>query len=337
MWRDAGRERARGRGDGRQRRVGGATVEAFAAAGWDVAILARGEARLRDAAEAVRQRRRRALALAVDVADAEAVDAAAAEIERRLGPIEVWVNNAMATVFGPVAELSAAEAARGTAVTYLGQVHGTMAALRHMRPRNRGAIINVGSALSYRAIPLQSIYCAAKFAVRGFTDALRSELIHDRSAVRVTMVHLSAMNTPQFDWARNKTGHRAQPVPPIFAPEVAARAILFAATHARREIWVGFPTVRAIVANRLFPGLLGRYLAGAGYRGQLMAARQDPAAPGNLFAPVAGPWAADGRFRAQARHGAWEMWTSRHRDELVAVGLGLGIVASARALRRLRR
>ncbi|MEO8937727.1 MAG: SDR family oxidoreductase, partial [Burkholderiaceae bacterium] len=242
--------------------------------------------------------------------------------------IDVWVNVAMATVFAPVHQLTAEEFQRGTAVTYLGQVHGTMSALRYMRPRNRGSIISVGSALAYRSVPLQSIYCGAKFAIRGFLDSLRSELIHDRIKVHLTEVDLPAVNTPQFDWARNKTGWKAQPVPPIFQPEVPARAIRFAAEHPRRQIWVGFPTVKAILANRIAPGLIDRYLAKAGYTGQLTDRPADPDAPGNLFEPVAGPYGAHGRFDGRARTGSWEVFTSRHRDVAWGVALvGLALIA----------
>jgi len=304
--------------------VGRATVEAFAKRGWDVGLLARGHERLERAAEAVRGLGRRACAVPTDVADAEAVERAAADIEAALGPIDVWVNNAMATAFAPVSALTADEFRRGTEVTYLGQVHGTMAALRRMRLRNRGTIVNIGSALSYRPVPLQSVYCAAKFAVRGFTDALRSEILHDGLDVHLTMVHLPAMNTPQFDWALNKMSKRPQPVPPIFQPEVAARAVVFAATHRRREVWVGFPTVKAILANKLAPGLLDRYLAKTGYSGQLTDEPKPPDAPANLFEPAVGDWAAHGRFDRRARDTSWEMWTSRHRDALAAATVLLG-------------
>ena len=249
--------------------VGRATVEEFARQGYDVGLLSRDSDRLERAAAAVRSHGVRALPIPTDVADAGAVEAAAARVESQLGPIDVWVNVAMATVFAPVSELTAEEFERGTRVTYLGQVHGTMAALRRMRQRNRGTIVNVGSALGYRSVPLQSIYCGAKFAIRGFTDALRSELIHDRLDVHLTMVDLPAVNTPQFDWALNKMGRKAKPVAPIYQPEVPARAIFFAATHRRREVWVGLPTVKAILANRIAPGLIDRYLARAGYSGQL--------------------------------------------------------------------
>ena len=304
--------------------VGRATVETFARAGWDVGVIARGQQRLDATVAAVRALGRRACAVSADVANDTAVEHAAATIEQELGPIDVWVNNAMATVFGPVSKLTPEEFRRGTEVTYLGQVHGTMAALKRMRARNRGTIVNVGSALSYRAIPLQSIYCAAKYAVRGFTDSLRSELLHDGVAVHLTMVHLAAMNTPQFDWALNKMRYRPQPVPPIFAPEVAARAILFAATHRRREVWVGFPTVKAILAGRLAPWLIDRYLARAGYSGQLTSEPAAADAPGNLFAPVAGDWGAEGRFVNRERQTSWEMVASRNRGTLAGLLLAVG-------------
>jgi len=297
--------------------VGRATVERFARSGWNVGIIARGQQRLESAAECVREFGRRACPIAADVADAQAVEDAATRIESALGPIDVWVNNAMATVFAPVSDLSATEFLRGTQVTYLGQVHGTMAALKRMRARDHGTIVNIGSALSYRAIPLQSVYCGAKYAVRGFTDALRSELLHDGVNVHLTMVHLPAVNTPQFDWARNKMPRRAQPVPPIFEPEVAARAIYFAATHRRREVWVGMPTVKAILASKIAPGLLDRYLARHGYSGQLSAEpNADESADGNLFNAVEGAWAAHGRFDNVARRRSWALWVSRHRGSL---------------------
>jgi short-subunit dehydrogenase len=280
--------------------VGRAVVDEFARHGFDVALLARDPARLQKAASQVRQFGSRALAIPTDVADASAVDAAADLVERDLGPIDVWVNVAMATVFAPVSELGAAEFQRGTAVTYLGQVYGTMAALRHMRPRNHGSIVCVGSALAYRSVPLQSIYCGAKFAIRGFLDSLRSELYHDGCAVTLTEVDLPAINTPQFDWARNKTGRKAQPVPPIFQPEVAARAIYWGALHPRRQIWVGLSTIKAILANRIVPGLLDRLLARTGYGSQLAAVKASQTS-GNLFKPVDGEYGSHGRFDQEAR------------------------------------
>ena len=293
--------------------VGLAAATEFARNGCDVALLSRDPERLETAAAELRKFGVRALPISTDVADLSAVDAAAARVEAELGPIDVWVNVAMATVFAPVHLLTAEEFERGTAVTYLGQVHGVMAALRHMRPRNRGSIVCVGSALAYRSVPLQSVYCGAKFAIRGFLGALRSELYHDKIRITVTEVDLPAVNTPQFDWARNKMGSKAQPVPPIYQPEVAARAIYFGAFHPRRQIWVGFPTVKAILANRIAPGLLDRYLAGSGYSGQLTDKPSDPSAPGNLFEAVKGPYGAHGRFDDRARERSWEMFTSRHR------------------------
>jgi short-subunit dehydrogenase len=316
--------------------VGRATATAFARGGCDVALLSRDPDRLEQAAAELRRFGVRVLPIPTDVADAEAVDAAADRVEAELGPIDVWVNVAMATVFAPVHQLTAEEFRRGTAVTYLGQVHGTMAALRHMRPRNRGSIVSVGSALAYRSVPLQSVYCGAKFAIRGFLDSLRSELLHDRIKVTISAVDLPAVNTPQFDWARNHTGRKAQPVPPIYQPEVAARAIYFAAFHPRRQIWVGFPTVKAILANRIAPGLIDRYLAKAGYSGQLTDQPSDPSAPGNLFEPVKGAFGAHGRFDAQARRDSWEMFTSRHRNAFwaaVAVATVAGVHLIAKRLR----
>jgi short-subunit dehydrogenase len=305
--------------------VGRATARAFARRGYDVAVIARDPARLEATAAELRALGVRALALPSDVADATAIEAAADRIETELGPIAVWVNNAMTTVFAPVAACTAEEVRRGTEVTYLGTVHGTMAALRRMRPRNRGTIVNVGSALAYRSVPLQAIYCGAKSAIRGFTDSLRSELLHDQIGIHVTMVHLPAINTPQFDWALNKTGRRAQPVPPVFQPEVAARAVVFAASARRREVWVGFPTVKAILANRIAPGLADRRLAKAGYTGQMTDEPVPPDAPANLYAPVPGRYAAHGRFDASARRISWEMAFARHPTAVLSgVALTVG-------------
>ena len=315
--------------------VGRATVEEFARQGYDVALLSRDKERLERAAEQLRGFGVRALPIPTDVADAEAVEAAATRVEAELGPIDVWVNVAMATVFAPVSKLTAAEFERGTKVTYLGQVHGTMAALSRMRVRNRGTIVNVGSALAYRSVPLQSIYCGAKFAIRGFTDSLRSEIIHDKLDVHLTMVDLPAVNTPQFDWAMNKMGLKAKPVAPIFQPEVPARAIFFAATHKRRQVWVGIPTVVAILANRIAPGQIDKYLAKVGYSGQLTDTPSGPDAPANLFDPVPGDYGAHGRFDSRSRNRSWEMFTDRHRTAFWAAagaGLLLGIHQIAKRL-----
>lgn len=299
--------------------VGRATAEEFARHGYDIGLLSRDPNRLERAAVEARRYGVRAVPISTDVADAGAVDSAASRVESELGPIDVWVNIAMATVFAPVSKLTPEEFERGTRVTYLGQVHGTMSALSRMRIRNRGTIVNVGSALGYRSVPLQSIYCGAKFAIRGFTDALRSELIHDKLDVHLTMVDLPAVNTPQFDWALNKMGKRAQPVAPIYQPEVPARAIFFAATHRRREIWVGFPTVKAILANRIAPGLIDRYLAKAGYTGQLSDEPLGEDAPANLYEAVPGDYGAHGRFDTRSRGGSWEMFTDRHKMAFWAV------------------
>lgn len=306
--------------------VGRATADEFARQGFDVALLSRDPHRLKRAAEHARKCGVRALPISTDVADAAAVDTAAEQVEVELGPIDVWVNVAMATVFAPVEKLTADEVERGTRVTYLGQVHGMMSALKRMRVRNQGAIVNVGSALAYRSVPLQSIYCGAKAAIRGFTDSLRSELIHDKLDIWLTVVDLPAVNTPQFDWALNKTGRKAKPVAPIFEPEVAARAIFFAATHKRREVWAGWPTVKAILANRLAPGIIDRYLSTAGYSGQLSNQAIRPDAPSNLFEPVRGNYAAHGRFDERSRDVSWEMFTDRHKSAvLIVAALGVAV------------
>ncbi|EKS71981.1 MULTISPECIES: SDR family oxidoreductase [Caballeronia] len=316
--------------------VGRAAADEFARHGYDVALLSRDAERLARATAQIEARFGvRALAIPTDVADARAVDAAASQVEDTLGPIDVWVNVAMATAFAPVSALTAEEIERGTRVTYLGQVHGMMAALSRMRTRNRGTIVNVGSALAYRSVPLQSVYCGAKFAIRGFTDSLRSEIIHDKLDVHLTVVELPAMNTPQFDWAMNKTGKRARPVAPIFQPEVAARAIFFAATHRRREVWLGFSTVKAILANRIAPALIDRYLARAGYAGQLTEEPPEGNAAGNLFDPVPGDYGAHGRFDDEARSHSWEMFTDRHRSVFWGLA-GLGAVGLLRFVSKKR-
>src|SRR5204862_75028 len=234
--------------------VGRATVREFAKRGARIALLARDAAGLDGARAEVESLGGRALIIPTDVADHDQMESAADEIECKLGPIDLWINNAMVSVFSPFLELEADEFRRVTEVTYLGAVYGTMAALRHMVPRNRGTIVQVGSALAYRSIPLQSAYCGAKHAIVGFTDSLRSELLHDHINVHLTMVHLPALNTPQFEWVKSRLPRKPQPVPPIFQPEVAARGIYWAAHHRRRELDVGFPTVKAIIANKIIPG-----------------------------------------------------------------------------------
>lgn len=286
--------------------VGRACVRRFAKAGYDVGLIARGEDGLKAAVRDVESAGVRALAVPTDVADDAAVASAAGQIEKDLGPVDVWVNNAMATVFGPFVDLSPQEFDRVIAVTFLGQVNGTRAALRHMRPRNRGAIIQVGSALAYRGIPLQAAYCASKHATQGFVDSLRAELIHEHSGVHVGMVQLSAMNTPQFDIQRTKMKRKAQPVPPIFQPEVAADAILFAAEKRRREMWVGFPTVQAVVGDKVAPGLLDEFLGVSGVDSQQRDEAIDPGAPDALFEPMPGDRGVRGSFDDIAKNGDFQ-------------------------------
>src|SRR5437016_8781979 len=248
--------------------VGRATALAFARRGASIGLLARGRAGLEAAACDVEQAGGRALMIQADVADADRIDAAAAALEDAFGPVDVWINNAMASVFSPILETRPEEFKRVTEVTYLGVVYGTLAALRRMTARNRGVIVQVGSALAYRGIPLQSAYCAAKHAIEGFCDSLHAELLHDKSNVRVTMVQLSAFNTPQFGWIKSRLPRRAQPVPPIFQPEVAAEAIYFAAHHPRREFYVGWSSAEAIIANKIAPGLIDHFPARTRYDSQ---------------------------------------------------------------------
>ncbi|HEY2806477.1 MAG TPA: SDR family oxidoreductase [Gemmatimonadales bacterium] len=319
--------------------VGRAAARAFAGAGADIALLARGEERLEDAQREIEALGRRALAISVDVGFADQVERAAQQIEKTLGPIDIWVNNAMASVFSPVSEMGEDEYRRVTDVTYLGAVYGTMAALRRMKARDRGVIVQVGSALAMRSIPLQSAYCAAKHAMRGFTTSLRSELIHDGSKVRVVMVHMPALNTPQFGWMKSRLPDRAQPVPPIYQPEVAANAILYAATHdVGREILVGLPTVKAVVGNKVAPGFLDRYLAAHGFDDQQTDEPEVAGRPDNLWKPVAGNQAAHGAFDNRAHGSSFEFWLRVNRRALFLAGLGVaGAAAIATTLARKRR
>lgn len=307
--------------------VGRATAIEFARHGWRVALLARGRAGLDGACVDVAHAGGEALAIVTDVADAAQVEAAAEQIEREWGPIDVWINNAMATVFCDALRISAEDFRRATEVTYLGSVWGMQAALKRMKPRDHGSIVQVGSALAYRSIPLQSAYCGAKSAIRGFIDSLRSELIHDRSRVHLSMVNLSAFNTPQFDWARNGMGKRPQPLGKIFQPEIAARGIYWAALHRRRELWVGFPAVQAIVGTRVIPGLLDRRLAHRAYEGQLTDAVDPPGRPDNLYHPLADDHGAHGRFDARAVTSCWELWCATHRGWLLAILALVPIIA----------
>jgi NAD(P)-dependent dehydrogenase (short-subunit alcohol dehydrogenase family) len=307
--------------------VGRATAIAFARRGAKVGLIARGRAGLEGAARDVDASGGEALALEVDVADANGVEAAAETFERELGPIDVWVNNAMASVFSPVTEMTAAEYKRVTDVTYLGVVYGTLAALRRMLPRDRGAIVQVGSALAYRGIPLQSAYCAAKHAIQGFCDSLQSELLHDRSRVSLSMVQLPALNTPQFAWVKSRLPRRAQPVPPIFQPEVAADAIVRAAATGRREVRVGLSTTVAIAGNKVFPSLGDWYLAKAGYESQMTSEPEDPDRADNLWRPVDDiqDFGVHGRFGAHARGVQHRSWPARHRKSLAAAAASAAI------------
>lgn len=311
--------------------IGRAAAVAFGRLGCRVALLARGREGLDAAAREVEDAGGIALALPVDVADHAQVEAAAERAEREFGPIDVWVNNAMATLFCPIEQVSPEDFERATQVTYLGSVWGTMAALRRMRPRNRGTIVQVGSALAYRSIPLQAPYCGAKAALRGFTDSLRSELHHDKCGVHLTMVQLSAFNTPQFDWGRTCFERQPQPVPPIFQPELAAEAIVWAATHRRRELWVGFPAVKAIIATYFFPGLLDRLLASRAYEGQLTSEANPPGRRDNLYEPVPGDRGAHGRFDDKAKRNSWHFRLTIHRGALAAATLALVLAGGALA------
>ena len=300
--------------------IGRATAVAFARRGWKVALLARGAEGLEGARRDVVDAGGEALVVPTDVADCAQVEAAAERVERAWGAIDVWVNNAMATVFCGFLDIEPEDFARATEVTYLGAVWGTRAALKRMKPRDRGVIVQIGSALAYRSIPLQSPYCGAKSALRGFTDSLRSELLHDRSGVHLTMVQLSAFNTPQFDWARSCMPRNPRPIGKVFQPEVAAEAIYWAACHRRRELWVGFPAAQAIVGTRVVPGLIDRVLAVQGYAGQqsdtpVSAGRRD-----NLHEPVREDRGAHGRFDAEAKPRSAQLWLTTHR---AAVALAL--------------
>lgn len=280
--------------------VGRAVARRFACEGNAVAVLARGRDGIVATVTEIDTLGGRGLGVTTDVADAAQVEIAAARVEHELGPIDVWVNNAMSTVVGPVESISPAEFQRITDVCYHGFVWGTRAALRYMRPRNRGLIIQVGSALAYRSIPLQAAYCAAKHAIRGFTDSLRSELLHDGVDIDVCMVQLPAVNTPQFGWCMNRMDTALQPVPPIFQPEIIAEAIYAISHHPRREVFLGWPSIKAIIGQKLVPGIADRYLATRGYEGQLTE-QPNTHPPVNLYSPVPGDHGAHGRFDARAR------------------------------------
>ena len=316
--------------------VGRAVARCFAEEGDDVAVLARGRAGLDAAAADVEGAGQRALPMQVDVADPDQVDAAAQRVEDELGPLDVWVNCAFSSIFAPFTEIAPDEFRRATEVTYLGFVNGTRAALAHMRPRNRGVIIQVGSALAYRGIPLQSAYCGAKHAIQGFTESVRCELGHDGSSVRLTMVQLPALNTPQFSWVLSRLRRRPQPVPPIYEPEVAARAIVWAAQHPRREWWVGASTAATLIANAAAPGVLDWYLARTGYDSQQTDEPSTPADPANLWQPVddRDDHGTHGSFGEQAHPRSrlqWPLTTHRRTVWAAAAGLALVGIRAARS------
>ncbi|MEU6254665.1 SDR family oxidoreductase [Streptomyces sp. NPDC047043] len=320
--------------------VGRATALAFAARGDRVALLARGREGLAAAADEVQRAGGEALVVTVDMADAKAVDDAAQQVADAFGHIDVWVNNAFAGVFAPFTEITPDEFRRVTEVTYLGCVFGTRAALRHMLPRDRGTIVQVGSALAYRGIPLQSAYCGAKHAIQGFNESLRCELLHHGSGVRTTMVQLPAVNTPQFDWVLSRMPGKARPVAPVYQPEVAALAIVHAASHGRRrEYWVGGSTVATLIANAVAPGVLDRYLARTGFDAQQD--KGEHGEPGNLWSPADGPhgrdFGAHGRFDEESHSDSPQEWVSRNRGRVgTALTVGAGVLA-ARKLTRLAR
>ncbi|HEV7206039.1 MAG TPA: SDR family oxidoreductase [Jatrophihabitans sp.] len=322
--------------------IGRASAVAFGARGDTVVLIARGRVGLEAAARDVERAGGRAIVMPLDVADAKAVSGAADQIEADIGPIDTWVNVAFTSVFAPFDQIEPDEYRRVTEVSYLGYVYATMAALKHMKPRNRGTIVQVGSALAYRGIPLQSAYCGAKHAIQGFHEALRCELLHDKSDVHVTMVQMPAVNTPQFSWVLSRLPRHAQPVPPIYQPEFAARGVLHAADHPhRREYWVGSSTVGTLAANAVAPGVLDRYLAWTGFKAQQTAQRQDPDAPVNLWDPADGPdghdFGAHGIFDAQSVSQDPQLWASHHHGllgTLATVALGTGALTARRWHRR---
>ena len=313
--------------------VGRAIALAFAREGYQVGLIARGAEGLSSTRREIERAGCRAFAVTADVSDPAMLTNAADQVEAALGPIDVWVNNAMVTVYAPVIEITPAEFRQVTDVTYLGQVYGTLEALKRMRPRSSGTIICIGSALAYRSIPYQGPYCAAKAAVRGFVDSLRCELMNEKSKIKLSIVHLPAVNTPQFDWARDKFVHKTGPVPPIYQPEAVARAVLRAVTHSPREYWLGFPTVKAIIAQMLMPGLVDRLLARAGKSNETTHALADPSSPDNLFEAGQGDPGAHGRFDDKSIEDAFVFNPAWLRFGLAAVAL----VASAAVIFATRR
>jgi len=317
--------------------VGRAIAHAFAKRGAHIGLLARGQEGLDGAVAEVESLGGQALAVPTDVADHAQVEAAAAAVEERFGPIDVWVNDAMSTVFARFLDTEPEEFKRATEVTYLGTVYGTMSALKRMTARDRGKIVQVGSALSYRAIPLQAAYCGAKFGIRGFTDSIRTELLHDKSKVEITMVQLPGVNTTQFNWCRSKLPLHPTPVPPIFQPEIPAEAVYWAAHHHRRELWVGYSTLQAILGTTIAPSIADRYLARNGFEGQQVEGMPvSPDRPDNLFEPVPGMAATHGIFDEEATASSPQLWATTHRRTLAAAAVGALAAGVAGAIGRKR-
>ena len=309
--------------------VGRATVRKFAEDGARIGLIGRGRPGLEHAKREVEERGGEALVLPCDVADPAAVDAAASAVEEAFGPIDVWVNDAMVTLYAEFTDIEPEEFERASHVTYLGTVWGTRAALKRMLPRDRGSIVQVSSALAYRGIPLQSAYCGAKHAIKGFTESVITELLHNGSNVHIGMVQLPGLNTPQFTWGRTKLPKQTQPVPPIYQPEVAADAIHFCAYNRRREMYVGYPTVKTIVGEKLAPWLVDRYLARNGYDAQQTDEPLDPEGHDNLFEPVEEDRGAHGPFDDRARSSSVQYLFVKHRGLVMLAGLGLAAAAAA--------
>lgn len=310
--------------------LGRSIAREFARHGATIALIARGQEGLNAAVQEAEQLGGKARAYSIDVANAESMEETAQNIEAQLGPIDTWINNAMVSVFGPLKEMNAKDFKRVTDVTYLGQVYGTMAALKCMIPRNSGTIILVGSALAYRGIPLQSAYCGSKHAIHGFFESLRSELIHDGSKIKLSMVQLPAMNTTQFGFVKSYLPGKPKPMGRIYEPEVAARAIVHLALHPRREFYVGYPTVQTIIGNKFIPGYLDKYLARTGFKGQQTDEMADPGKKNNLYEPIPGDHGAHGNFDAQAWDVSPEVWAATHKaitlGSFVILGIGLSIL-----------
>ncbi len=313
--------------------IGRAVAQEFAKRGAHIGLLARGHDGLEGARKEVESLGGKALVLPADTSDPDQVEAAARAVEEEFGPIDIWVNDAMVSVYSPVKEMTPEEFRRVTEVTYLGYVHGTMSALKRMLPRDRGTIVQVGSALAYRSIPLQSAYCGAKHAVQGFTESLRSELIHDGSNVHITMVQMPSVNTPQFEWTRSRLPNKPQPVPPIYQPQVAARAVYWAAHHRRREIYVGAPAAVAIIGNKFAPGFGDWYLGKTGYKSAQTDQPTEPDRPDNLWNPVPGDWGAHGPFDDRSYSFSPQLWATTHRSWLLLGGVAAAGIAGWYRLR----